>query len=321
MRDVSEGLHFEGDTLAATEDMLSRLYAGTQIRSHGAPSSARITRSSLGEITHDEIDFGYALDYQAGVWGRVCISRVHSGQIKVQPHGTPSDVFTQGEVAVYGAPESSHSGQVRHAAFDLTMFDLDQLDRVAATGGNHGTRPVRLTSHRPVSVTAGRRLGALIDYLRDHVLVEPAARRSPLVSSAAIQGLATAVLMTIPNTAVWEATAVDRRDSRPDVVRRAVAFIDNNAHTGIALADIARAVNVSPRAVQYMFRRHLDTSPMEYLRRVRLDHAHHDLIAAAESTSTVKAIAIKWGFTNYTTFVTRYRKTYGCSPHKTFLER
>ncbi len=48
----------------------------------------------------------------------------------------------------------------------------------------------------------------------------------------------------------------------------------------IGLSDIAAAVGVTPRSVQYTFRRHLGTTPLEYLRRVRLDRAHRDLQAA-----------------------------------------
>jgi transcriptional regulator GlxA family with amidase domain len=37
---------------------------------------------------------------------------------------------------------------------------------------------------------------------------------------------------------------------------------------------------------------------MAYLRRVRLDHAHHDLIAASPGSQTVTAIAYRWGFSS-----------------------
>jgi len=53
-------------------------------------------------------------------------------------------------------------------------------------------------------------------------------------------------------------------------VRRATAFIEQHAHTDINMADIAAAANVSIRAVQCAFRRHLNTTPMAYLRAVRL---------------------------------------------------
>ena len=71
------------------------------------------------------------------------------------------------------------------------------------------------------------------------------------------------------------------------LVRQAIDFIQANCARDISMADIAAAINVTPRAVQYMFRRHLDTTPMAYLRRIRLDRAHRDLLAADPSHDTV----------------------------------
>ena len=86
--------------------------------------------------------------------------------------------------------------------------------------------------------------------------------------------------------------------AQPPLLRRAVAFIHANVQSDIGLSDIAAAVGVTPRSVQYMFRRHLGTTPLEYLRRLRLDLAHRDLQAADPAVDTVTAIAGRWGFTH-----------------------
>jgi AraC-like DNA-binding protein len=84
--------------------------------------------------------------------------------------------------------------------------------------------------------------------------------------------------------------------AQPETLRRAVAFIHDNAHRDIGLSDIAAAISITPRSVQYTFRRHLGTTPLEYLRRVRLDRAHRDLHAADPAVDTVMAIAGRWRF-------------------------
>ena len=63
-------------------------------------------------------------------------------------------------------------------------------------------------------------------------------------------------------------------------VRRAVAFIDDHAGEPIGLTEIAAAARLGSRAVQEAFRRHLDTTPMAYLRRVRLERVHRELQVA-----------------------------------------
>jgi transcriptional regulator GlxA family with amidase domain len=109
----------------------------------------------------------------------------------------------------------------------------------------------------------------------------------------------------------------DKPAVRPPLLQRATAFIDDNAHRDITLSDIAAAVNVSPRSVQYTFRHHLGTTPLEYLRRVRLDRAHRDLQAANPAVDTVTAIAGRWGFSHAGRFSIVYRKAFGRPPRQT----
>jgi transcriptional regulator GlxA family with amidase domain len=66
-----------------------------------------------------------------------------------------------------------------------------------------------------------------------------------------------------------------------------------------------------------MFRRHLDCTPMQYVRTVRLNHAHRDLQAGNRMTVTVAGIARRWGFAHTGRFAASYRSAYGQSPHAT----
>lgn len=86
----------------------------------------------------------------------------------------------------------------------------------------------------------------------------------------------------------------------------------------MTLADIAAATGTTGRAVQVAFRRHLDTTPMGYLRRVRLDGAHRDLRNADPTMGvTVAAIAARWGFSHLPRFTSFYQEQYGTLPSQT----
>jgi len=102
-------------------------------------------------------------------------------------------------------------------------------------------------------------------------------------------------------------------------VRRAIAFIEQHPDADIGVADIAAAANVSIRAVQFAFRRHLDTTPMDYLRTVRLDRAHHDLLTTNPSLGDT--IAARWGFHHHSRSAARYRHAYGVTPRHTLGTR
>jgi len=86
----------------------------------------------------------------------------------------------------------------------------------------------------------------------------------------------------------------------------------------LSLLDIARTVSITPRALQYAFRRHLDTTPTSYLRKVRLDRAHTDLLNADPTRGdTVGSIAMRWGFLHLGNFAASYRDAYGTTPRQT----
>ena len=133
--------------------------------------------------------------------------------------------------------------------------------------------------------------------------------------------LAATVLTAFPNTALTDPAIEDRRDAHPATLRRAVAFIDEHAHTDITTADITTAASVTIRAVQLAFRRHLDTTPTGYLRQVRLGHARHDLLAAHPVRDSVTAVAYRWGFPSPSRFAAYYRAAYGVLPGNTLRRR
>lgn len=100
----------------------------------------------------------------------------------------------------------------------------------------------------------------------------------------------------------------------PRPVRRAADILAARVGEQIAIPDIADEVGVSVRALQAGFRTHLGTTPSEYLRALRLRHAHADLTAADPLTDTVSDIAVRWGFTHLGRFAATYRAEYGESP-------
>lgn len=72
------------------------------------------------------------------------------------------------------------------------------------------------------------------------------------------------------------------------------------------------------RGLQVAFRRHLNQTPLEYLRQVRLDRVHRELQASDPGAgATVKAIARRWGYANPGRFTAEYRTVYGRLPSRT----
>jgi AraC-like DNA-binding protein len=175
---------------------------------------------------------------------------------------------------------------------------------------------IRFTGHRPINAATARTLRHAAEFVTETVLTDPV-RATPLVLGGAARLLASAVLAAFPNTEIQADGPPDSRDVSPESLRRAMDFIDANAHKDIGIADIAATVYLTPRAVQLMFRRYLDMTPTEHLRRVRLKRARADLIVADRAMTTVAATAAHWGFAHTGRFAVLYRQTFGESPHVT----
>ena len=80
---------------------------------------------------------------------------------------------------------------------------------------------------------------------------------------------------------------------------------------------LATEVHLSVRALQEGFRRDLDTTPMTYLRQVRLRRAHESLREADPDTATVGAIAGGLGILHLGRFAAAYRNAFGEAPSDT----
>ncbi|MBO9625824.1 MAG: helix-turn-helix transcriptional regulator [Microbacterium sp.] len=106
-----------------------------------------------------------------------------------------------------------------------------------------------------------------------------------------------------------------QRDPAPRTVRRALAFIDENAHRPITVDDVAAACFISTRGLQYAFRRAIDITPATALRRARLAGAHRELSEAPRRSVT--EVARRWGFSHPSRFASAYRDMFGVLPSET----
>jgi AraC-like DNA-binding protein len=103
----------------------------------------------------------------------------------------------------------------------------------------------------------------------------------------------------------------------PRAIRLAVEFIESHPEVITTVADIARTVGLSVRALNAGFQRSVGTTPTRYLRSVRLARVHEELRRGDPSTITATAAARRWGFAHYGRFAADYRAVYGTAPAST----
>jgi AraC-like DNA-binding protein len=311
-------LNFDSTDVDRVEEFVSQIYSKMHIGAVGPSIRAQITRYVMTpEVGFDDLAYSFDIGYSAEPQDLMIICEVQASTIRRVGEGN-DETFGPGEQFLISRPGLPYGGVAHASRLRFTLIDPVVLTRVAATTTQHAHGTVRVLDHRPISAQAARHLQRCIDYVRDSVMANPDARDSPLVVSTASQYLAASVLHTYPNTTTADLVVEDRTDATSDTLRRAVAYIEDDPAADISVADIAAAARVTPRAIQYAFAHHLQTTPMSYLRRVRLDAAHRDLQTADPTHGdTVTTIAARWGFAHPGRFATTYRTTYGQPPSAT----
>lgn len=307
---------FESRDLGRTEAFLNRAYTKMQIGGAATDVSARISRASTDSISVDKLQIGFDMSYDADPLGRICLCEVVSGTFDDHATDGRQDSFGPGDLVSLAPPDRPYSGTVRRSQFSITMLDPALLTRVAGVGRKRDA-PVRLLGHRPRSREAARQLSRTIAYVGDDVLSSPLVEESPLLRASIEQLLATSVLTAFRNTAIAEDGVSDRHDAHPRTVQRALAFMESSLDQAITVGEIAAAAGVTVRAVQTAFQRHLGSTPLEHLRRLRLAEVRVELEAADPSQQTVAEIAARWGFHHHGRMTGEYRKQYGELPSAT----
>jgi AraC-like DNA-binding protein len=307
---------FETTDLESAEQVLSDRYAKMRVDGRDPRGGMRLTQASLiPAVRLDHVRFAMSFTAEVDPLGTLIVASLVSGRAA---HGSGGERrYRAGQVYLVSQPEHPYTTMIEDVDGELAVLDPALPSLVADTTPGRSQQPVRLTSCEPVSPHAARRWQDTYAYIRDTVLAIPEAAAQPLIAASAARLLVAVTLDTFPSNTLTDPTIEDRHDAHPATLRRAVEFIDENAQRDITVADIAAAGFVTIRTVQLAFRRHLDSTPMRYLRQVRLAHAHDELNNANPAATTVTAIAYRWGFSNASRFGTLYRKAYGVTPSQT----
>ncbi|WP_432993837.1 helix-turn-helix domain-containing protein [Dactylosporangium sp. CA-233914] len=213
-----------------------------------------------------------------------------------------------------GVPSSGEYGRSAMAFLSLPVpFAAD----FAATHTGVDAADLRFEGLRPIS-EAMRQYWAVTASFLSRRLTVPDAELPPLIATQLWRVAAAAMLAVFPNTTMAAARTPSGGRVAPAVVRRAVAFMDAHPERPLTVTEVAAAAGVGARGLQVAFRRHLGHTPMEYLRRVRLERVHRELQSAVPGDGvTVRETARRWGFANPGRFSAEYRAAYDQTPSRT----
>jgi AraC-like DNA-binding protein len=299
-------------------ELLKAFYGSMRLTPAGQRNRLHLRQDTLGPVELHRSVFTMRAQMDVDPMVALPFGTVLNGAATIRGHRNETQCRA-GDAILATLPEP-YSVVVDDIDIDLVLIPVGLFALEVDLPPNRRATPIHFTSTRPPTQQAADNWRAAFRYVRASVVGTPAAEE-PLVAGASARLLIATSLASFPNNALRDPTPENRRDAHSGSLHRAVAFIDDNAHRNISASEIAAASYVNIRALQVAFRRHLDTTPMAYLRQVRLEYAHRELIDADPEVTSVARIAARWGFANHSRFTASYRATFGIAPSYTLRER
>ena len=232
--------------------------------------------------------------------------------------GTHHSLVPAGSVAVVNPGRAFRKAWMPGARQLLLRIDKRLVEREfrAWTSGDEAGRIEFDT--QPVDDMA--KVGTVARYVQmlcDDLRSEASHLSHPLVADRVASGLVALLLTSMPHNKTPAIEAAADRPVAPFFVRRVEQFIEEHARDMITLTDLTGIAGVSTRALQMSFQRSRNTTPMAYLRAIRLELARTELANAGRQGSSVAAVANAVGFGNLGRFARDYQARFGELPSLT----
>lgn len=107
---------------------------------------------------------------------------------------------------------------------------------------------------------------------------------------------------------------------RPRYVRRAEDYIQQNYDREITIEQLAKDIGITSRSLQLGFKKHLSTTPTNYVMCVRLDKARDIFTSPSLEQQSITHVALSCGFKHLSNFIKYYKARFGETPSQTLAK-
>ncbi len=215
-------------------------------------------------------------------------------------------VVSPGDVTLQYGPQFEH--------LSMTVRPATLMDKLVAIVGDLRLGPLRFEPTVIACAPQAKRLERLVRFVAGEF--EAASSPMPSIMESELkQSMMTAFLLA--NASNYSGLLLGEPEAAgPWQVRIAEQFIEANWDQPITIEALASATNVSARSLFSTFKLARGYSPMDFVKRVRLDRARQKLSRPNPQTS-VTSVAFECNFGNAGHFAKDYRDNFGESPSET----
>ncbi len=275
--------------------------------SHAPMGAVSINRLRYGATV--DIDVGCTNDFLLVMMPMAGVSDIRCGEQSIR--STP-------QLASVISPTLPLRMRSRYDA-DQIMVRIDRglIERYCMQYLGHGLRrPVEFQLGMDLTASDGESWCGLIRYLVSE-LDRPTNVFTSALTRVHVEHLVVSTLLLAQPNVYRDDLMRPARPIAPAFVKRVEEFIDAHPDRPLTITDLAAHAGVSTSTLFAGFREYRNTSPIAYLKGVRMRRARDELKAASSGRVTVTDVAMRWGFTHLGRFAADYRRWFGESPSDT----
>jgi len=310
---------FHSDDVDQVRDFLGTHFTEhvLKVEGHSQQVETVLRAVSVGDVSVNYIEFAEPVEIEQTVPEPIfMIGRPLKGELEVRNgddyiSGGPP----RGAVLSMNRPNLIR-GFTPDLQFRVVRLERESLERQLSTWLDRELKePVHFEFPLPADTDAGRAWWGYVEHLWTNALNGTFAVAPLLLSEAS--RMTKAMLLSLQPHNYSAQLREGASAAAPFYVRRAEDYIHVHAGESISMEDLVAVSGVSARSLYAGFRRFRGTSPMAYLKWLRLERAHADLRSASPGETTVKQIALRYGFAHFGHFSDAYRRKFGQPPSQT----
>jgi AraC-like DNA-binding protein len=203
----------------------------------------------------------------------------------------------------------------------IARIEKSDLERqLEAQLGRDLGAPLEFAPAVSLATPGAQQISALLRLITASVLDGEGMSRSAIARKHMVSLLLSGLLTCLDHNYRNELIRGNSRP-KPPYIGKAQDFIHKNVREPIGPEEIAAAVHVSTRALYAGFGMSLNTTPMRYLKRLRLDLVRDSLAKLDPQHASVTTVAMEHGFQHLGHFCTAYKERFDELPHETLSKR
>jgi AraC-like DNA-binding protein len=276
-----------------------------------------LVTARIGALTVGQVSYGRRLEVHTDDTQDLYIGFILRGRAEASSGSGETKVLEVGSGAVFPVGHPAHVSVSEDCVGLVVMLSPEMIEaELEHLLGHTLTDPLDLAFELDLRSPLGKSWEPILRLLVEELRRPTALTRHPAAARRVEGVILDAILLGHDHNyrgLLDRAASVGPRTA----VGRAIQLIEANPTEAWSTARLAREVHLSVRALQARFRRDIDMSPMDYVRQARLRCVRLALVDATPTTTTVRALAQRYGFAHLGRFAALYRQTYGESPAAT----